>query len=70
VELIDFVQTAVNPFFGSRPLKRGPINIKEDFNPYKTNKVGEANIAGVYISSWYQPHVLTVFASTNVAIQR
>lgn len=33
-----------NPFFGSRPIKKGPpVNIKDDFNPFKHNKVADAS---------------------------
>lgn len=36
--------TPSNPFFGTRPFKKSPpANIKDDFNPFKQNKVGEAN---------------------------
>lgn len=33
-----------NPFFGSRPIKKSPpVNIKDDFNPFKHNKVADAS---------------------------
>ncbi|KIM84875.1 hypothetical protein PILCRDRAFT_779165 [Piloderma croceum F 1598] len=36
--------TTPNPFFGARAIKKGtPVNIKDDFNPFKHNKVVEAN---------------------------
>jgi PAB1-binding protein PBP1 len=32
-----------NPFFGTRPIKKSPpVNIKDDFNPFKHNKVVDA----------------------------
>ncbi|KAF7312280.1 LsmAD domain-containing protein [Mycena indigotica] len=35
--------TAPNPFFGSRPIKKNTAaHIKDDFNPFKHNKVAEA----------------------------
>lgn len=35
-------ETAPNPFFGTRPIKRSPpVNIKDDFNPFKHGKVSE-----------------------------
>ncbi|KAL4062126.1 hypothetical protein J3A83DRAFT_4195692 [Scleroderma citrinum] len=32
-----------NPFFGNKALKKGLVNVKDDFNPFKNNKVAEAN---------------------------
>ncbi|KIM56940.1 hypothetical protein SCLCIDRAFT_17102 [Scleroderma citrinum Foug A] len=32
-----------NPFFGNKPLKKSLVNVKDDFNPFKNNKVAEAN---------------------------
>ncbi|KAF8896389.1 hypothetical protein BD779DRAFT_1495640 [Infundibulicybe gibba] len=33
-----------NPFFGTRPIKKSPpVHIKDDFNPFKHNKVVEAS---------------------------
>ncbi|KAG1750792.1 hypothetical protein EDB19DRAFT_1676960 [Suillus lakei] len=32
-----------NPFFGAKIMKRGAVHIKDDFNPFKHNKVVEAN---------------------------
>ncbi|EIN04841.1 hypothetical protein PUNSTDRAFT_47123 [Punctularia strigosozonata HHB-11173 SS5] len=32
-----------NPFFGTRPIKKGPVSIRDDFNPFKYNKVAEAS---------------------------
>jgi hypothetical protein len=38
-----------NPFFGPRPIKKGPpVNIKDDFNPFKHNKVVDAAAACVF----------------------
>jgi len=37
--------TPPNPFFGNRPIKKSNVNVKDDFNPFKHNKVAEA--AGV-----------------------
>ncbi|KAG8961563.1 hypothetical protein FRC00_011864 [Tulasnella sp. 408] len=31
-----------NPYFGVRPIKRVPVHIKDDFNPFKYNKVSDA----------------------------
>lgn len=31
-----------NPYFGVRPIKRLPVHIKDDFNPFKYNKVSDA----------------------------
>ncbi|TFY52326.1 hypothetical protein EVG20_g10598 [Dentipellis fragilis] len=31
-----------NPFFGNRVLKKQPVHVKDDFNPFKYNKVAEA----------------------------
>ncbi|KAF9533809.1 hypothetical protein CPB83DRAFT_844552 [Crepidotus variabilis] len=36
--------TQPNPFFGARPIKKGtPVHVKDDFNPFKHNKVVEAS---------------------------
>jgi hypothetical protein len=36
--------TTPNPFFGTRPIKRGPaVTVKDDFNPFKHNKVVDAS---------------------------
>ncbi|KAG1773434.1 hypothetical protein EDD22DRAFT_857547 [Suillus occidentalis] len=32
-----------NPFFGTKIMKKGAVHIKDDFNPFKHNKVVEAN---------------------------
>lgn len=33
-----------NPFFGTRPIKKStPVNVKDDFNPFKHNKVVDAS---------------------------
>lgn len=33
-----------NPFFGTRPIKKStPVNVKDDFNPFKHNKVVEVS---------------------------
>ncbi|KAI0039657.1 hypothetical protein FA95DRAFT_1684189 [Auriscalpium vulgare] len=32
-----------NPFFGTRVLKKQPVHVKDDFNPFKYNKVVEAS---------------------------
>ncbi|KAI0058177.1 hypothetical protein BV25DRAFT_1919547 [Artomyces pyxidatus] len=32
-----------NPFFGTRALKKQPVHVKDDFNPFKFNKVVEAS---------------------------
>lgn len=33
-----------NPFFGAKPIKKGtPVNVKDDFNPFKHNKITEAS---------------------------
>ncbi|KAL0955014.1 hypothetical protein HGRIS_003935 [Hohenbuehelia grisea] len=39
-----------NPFFGTRQIKKGaPVHIKDDFNPFKHNKVAEAStIAAIW----------------------
>lgn len=46
----DVVQAqAPNPFFGSRPIKKSPpVNMKDDFNPFKhaNNKVPEPTTVG------------------------
>ncbi|KAG6813919.1 hypothetical protein H0H92_005768 [Tricholoma furcatifolium] len=35
-------ETAPNPFFGARPIKKSPpVNIKDDFNPFKHGKIPE-----------------------------
>jgi hypothetical protein len=37
-----------NPFFGARtPKKSTPVNVKDDFNPFKHNKVVDANQVGM-----------------------
>ncbi|KAG5644389.1 hypothetical protein DXG03_008617 [Asterophora parasitica] len=43
-------ETTPNPFFGTRPIKKSqPVNIKDDFNPFKHNKVVEpAQISGLW----------------------
>ncbi|KAJ3876489.1 hypothetical protein F5051DRAFT_411285 [Lentinula edodes] len=36
--------TTPNPFFGTRLIKKGPpVNVKDDFNPFKHNKVVDAS---------------------------
>ncbi|TFK40356.1 hypothetical protein BDQ12DRAFT_680807 [Crucibulum laeve] len=36
--------SAPNPFFGTRPMKKiAPVHIKDDFNPFKHNKVVDAS---------------------------
>ncbi|KAL0061938.1 poly(A)-binding protein binding protein [Marasmius tenuissimus] len=39
-----------NPFFGSRPVKKSPpVNVKDDFNPFKTSKVVEpSSVSGLW----------------------
>lgn len=37
----DAAPAAPNPFFGARPIKKTPVNVKDDFNPFKHNKVAE-----------------------------
>ncbi|KAG2017742.1 hypothetical protein CC2G_007227 [Coprinopsis cinerea AmutBmut pab1-1] len=39
-----------NPFFGNRPIKKNiPVNVKDDFNPFKHNKVADASqVAAVW----------------------
>ncbi|KAH7884723.1 hypothetical protein F5I97DRAFT_1491510 [Phlebopus sp. FC_14] len=32
-----------NPFFGSKVIKKGTVHVKDDFNPFKYNKVVEAS---------------------------
>jgi hypothetical protein len=33
-----------NPFFGARPIKKStPVHVKDDFNPFKHNKVVDAS---------------------------
>ncbi|KAF5382099.1 hypothetical protein D9615_004336 [Tricholomella constricta] len=43
-------ETTPNPFFGTRPIKKSQlVNIKDDFNPFKHNKVVEAaQISGLW----------------------
>ncbi|GLB40447.1 putative lsmAD [Lyophyllum shimeji] len=43
-------ETAPNPFFGTRPIKKSPpVNIKDDFNPFKHNKVVEpSQVSGLW----------------------
>ncbi|KAG7089569.1 hypothetical protein E1B28_011239 [Marasmius oreades] len=42
--------TTPNQFFGSRPVKKGlPVNVKDDFNPFKTGKVTDAHaVSGIW----------------------
>ena len=43
------VPTTPNPFFGNRPIKKGtPVNVKDDFNPFKHNKVANAKEVGAW----------------------
>lgn len=36
-----------NPFFGARPVKKTtPVNVKDDFNPFKANKVTDPHSVG------------------------
>ncbi|KAK7050965.1 poly(A)-binding protein binding protein [Paramarasmius palmivorus] len=36
-----------NPFFGTRPIKKStPVNVKDDFNPFKTGKVPDPHTVG------------------------
>ncbi|KIJ62803.1 hypothetical protein HYDPIDRAFT_93541 [Hydnomerulius pinastri MD-312] len=32
-----------NPFFGAKVIKKGAVHVKDDFNPFKHNKVAEAS---------------------------
>jgi hypothetical protein len=42
--------SAPNPFFGPKPLKKGPpVSIRDDFNPFKHHKVADPSAIG---SSW------------------
>jgi hypothetical protein len=45
-----------NPFFGTRPIKKSaPVHVKDDFNPFKHNKVVDASQVGVcqgFLSFW------------------
>ncbi|KAF8071968.1 hypothetical protein FPV67DRAFT_1483313 [Lyophyllum atratum] len=43
-------ETTPNPFFGTRPIKKSPpVNIKDDFNPFKHNKIVEpAQVSGLW----------------------
>ena len=42
--------TTPNPFFGTRPIKKSPlVNIKDDFNPFKHNKVADAAQVGAFL---------------------
>ncbi|KAH7907134.1 hypothetical protein BJ138DRAFT_534555 [Hygrophoropsis aurantiaca] len=34
---------APNPFFGTKVIKKGAVHVKDDFNPFKHNKVAEAS---------------------------
>ncbi|KAF8808712.1 hypothetical protein BYT27DRAFT_7222826 [Phlegmacium glaucopus] len=41
--------TTPNPFFGTRPIKKSPpAHIKDDFNPFKHNKVVDASQVGTF----------------------
>jgi hypothetical protein len=37
-----------NPFFGKVVLKKAPVHVKDDFNPFKFNKVAEASAVSAY----------------------
>ena len=37
-----------NPFFGKVVLKKTPVHVKDDFNPFKFNKVAEASAVSAY----------------------
>jgi hypothetical protein len=37
-----------NPFFGKVGLKKTPVHVKDDFNPFKFNKVAEASAVSAY----------------------
>ncbi|EGN99245.1 hypothetical protein SERLA73DRAFT_160712 [Serpula lacrymans var. lacrymans S7.3] len=39
----DTTPAVPNPFFGTKAIKRGPVHVKDDFNPFKHNKVVEAS---------------------------
>lgn len=48
--LLPFVKAPAtpNPFFGARiPKKSTPVNVKDDFNPFKHNKVVDASQVGM-----------------------
>ena len=48
-----------NPFFGARPIKKStPVHVKDDFNPFKHNKVVDASQVGM---SLYFLQFLNVF---------
>ncbi|KAF5367587.1 hypothetical protein D9758_003719 [Tetrapyrgos nigripes] len=49
-KLKDSSPAAPNPFFGSRVIKRGPpVNVKDDFSPFKTNKVSDpTNVSAIW----------------------
>ena len=43
---------APNPFFGTKVVKKATVHVKDDFNPFKHNKVAEAsNISMAYFIS-------------------
>jgi hypothetical protein len=39
-----------NPFFGKVVLKKTPVHVKDDFNPFKFNKVAEASAVSAYLT--------------------
>lgn len=49
-----------NPFFGPRIIKKNtPVHVKDDFNPFKHNKVAEATSVGAYLPAFHFAGTLT-----------
>lgn len=47
------MQEPPHPFFGSRPLKRQPVQIKDAFNPFHHAKVAEASAISAFSLLFY-----------------
>jgi hypothetical protein len=52
-----------NPFFGKVALKKSPVHVKDDFNPFKFNKVAEASAVSAYQTLLSLMSLLTSYCS-------
>ena len=52
-----------NPFFGKVVLKKTPVHVKDDFNPFKFNKVAEASAVSAYPDTLVLASLVTAYCS-------
>jgi hypothetical protein len=66
----DSAPATPNPFFGPRVLKKGtPVNVKDDFNPFKHNKVVDASQVGGSLSSSHSNYAYDITILTAPTTQ-